>query len=247
MNQSEYAAFINTKYVEMYPRGSDLANKAPRTLIYGYTCDRDTFHVYLDERGVLNRVIYNSDGFLLSHADESTPLAAYEYSPEKRAYPEACDLAFCGLLKQAGVEIPFTTFNESRVLATWYGKRKEDLIAADLNDHLGSVFVTVDELNLPAEARYLPGSQTIELESRVSGMLTEVFDKVYRRIKYLKSDELPGWLGSLPGNVEWSIRSTLESMGYTVPPDYKLSPEVAEALRDKVKAVVLGQLYPKAA
>jgi hypothetical protein len=252
MNQAEYDNFIKAKQASRYLRGCDLQNKTPRTLIYGYTCDRHTFHVYLDGNGLLNRVIYDSDRFLVSHADESAALEASNYSPEKRAYPEACDLEFCQLLSQSGVEIPFTAFSEDRKAADWYGLRLEELTVVEPNDCLGVISLSVQDMGLKEDVSHLSDKQIASLESKVSAMLTEVFGGVYRRAKYLNSDELPKWIASLPGNIEWSVRDWFKTMGYV---EYKssyaereegftLDPAVAVSLQDKVMALMLAKLSP---
>ena len=35
-----------------------------------------------------------------------------DYVPDKRLYPEKCDYHFCKLLKEKGIDLPFTTFSE---------------------------------------------------------------------------------------------------------------------------------------
>lgn len=49
------------------------------------------------------------------------------YIPDKRLYPEACDYHFCKLLKDKGVNLPFTSYNERRTKADFYGFTLEDI------------------------------------------------------------------------------------------------------------------------
>ena len=42
--------------------------------------------------------------------------------PNKRVYPETCDIDFCHLLISSGINIPFTIFDETREQAKYYGK-----------------------------------------------------------------------------------------------------------------------------
>lgn len=89
-----------------------LQDYTDRTLIYGYTCDRDTFHIYL-EGGEVCGCIY---GF---KAEEVTPLdlkTLEQCIPNKRVYPHGCDLEFCEMLISRGIYIPFTTFSVQSLL-----------------------------------------------------------------------------------------------------------------------------------
>lgn len=103
----------------------ELQDKSDRTLIWGYTCDRDSFHVYLkDEK--LFAVTYKFGGDILNLV-EGTHIPAVSALPDKRVYPEACDLEFCNLLLSKGAEPPFTTFNDERPYKQFHGKLVENL------------------------------------------------------------------------------------------------------------------------
>lgn len=95
----------------------DLVNKNPRTLIYGYTCTRDTFHVYL-EGSRIHIVVYNST----TEVSEKIAENNYDFIPDKRVYPEKCDYEFCGLLRKKDINIPFTTWNDLEEEKQFYGK-----------------------------------------------------------------------------------------------------------------------------
>lgn len=82
-----------------------------RTLIYGYTCERKTFHVYMKNQKIYT-VIYERD-FKCGAAKPKNMRqieikSNREYVPDKRIYPEMCDYHFCCLLKERGIELPFT-------------------------------------------------------------------------------------------------------------------------------------------
>ena len=79
-----------------------------RTLLYGYTCDRNTWHVYLFESKI--NLFIKETGFHME--GEMFPIC--ELIPDKRLYPEACDLEFCEELNRRGFSLPFTTFNQRR-------------------------------------------------------------------------------------------------------------------------------------
>lgn len=87
----------------------DLYDKSDRTLIYGYTCDRETHHVYIKD-DVIHVALY--DGI------DKTPLGSVvvtcnqDYIPNKRVYSARSDFEFCALLLRHGVEIRFTEHNE---------------------------------------------------------------------------------------------------------------------------------------
>lgn len=101
---------VNILYAhDLYPYDLD------RTLLYGYTCERETFHVYLKDKQIFV-VIYNTE----YSRGKPTPKnmrrievkSNRDYVPDKRLYPERCDYHFCKLLKENSVDLPFTFFNE---------------------------------------------------------------------------------------------------------------------------------------
>lgn len=99
-----------------------------RTLLYGYTCERKTFHTYLKDMEI-HVVVYD-----VNYSGKPHPVGMKEievhsnqdYVPDKRLYPETCDYTFCKLLKRLGIELPFTTYNEDRPKANFYGFTLED-------------------------------------------------------------------------------------------------------------------------
>lgn len=105
----------------------DLANRTPRTLIFGYTVDRDTFHVYLGADGLIHILLYselwapedsNDDRprfLILSHTvgENGGVTDNARFTPSKRIYPESCDLEFCQVLRRYSVNLPFTTYSEN--------------------------------------------------------------------------------------------------------------------------------------
>jgi hypothetical protein len=101
---------------------AQLTNKTPRTLVYGYTLERQAFHVYLGHDGVIHVLVYRdlhtrdeSPRFLvLSHSGPEglETKSNHRYLPSKRAYPESCDLEFCKLLQETDAKISFTSFTE---------------------------------------------------------------------------------------------------------------------------------------
>lgn len=97
----------------------DLQNKTPRTLLYGYTVDRDTWHVYINYEGHIKTVKYAG---LAGEVEQIHPRCNKQYVPNKRLYPAKCDYEFCKLLKEAGVHLPFTTFDKMHMPDTCHGR-----------------------------------------------------------------------------------------------------------------------------
>lgn len=100
-----------------------------RTLLYGYTCDRKNFHVYLKNMEI-HTVVYGLDystGEVKPKDMREIPVVAnHDYIPDKRLYPEACDYQFCKLLKNCGFDLPFTVFTGTRPVREFYGFTLED-------------------------------------------------------------------------------------------------------------------------
>ena len=94
-------------------KGSDLQNQRPRTLLYGFTCERNSFHVYLGAYGRITKVeyAYDEDEFRRVKTEDDIRQNA-EWVPDKRLYPERCDEEFCRLLKARGIRLPFTNYDE---------------------------------------------------------------------------------------------------------------------------------------
>ena len=107
MNQHEYASLQKTENTLISV--DQLHNKSARTLLYGYTLERDTWHVYLDEDSKIKTVIYG----VVKDAPIKQINVTFndEYIPSKRLYAEKCDFEFCSLLKQHNIVLNFTTAN----------------------------------------------------------------------------------------------------------------------------------------
>ena len=85
---------MNIKEFELLKKGDiikkhiltvdDLNNKQNRTLLYGYTCNRETWHVYLKDE-VIYTVMYGGyDNIDISEVYVKTN---NDYIPNKRLYP----------------------------------------------------------------------------------------------------------------------------------------------------------------
>lgn len=127
MNPTQYELLNSTIRPEpQVVTAKCMYNQAERTLVYGYTADKDTLHVYL-EAGVIHKVVYNFKGELLLHKTERDGLMYAECAQAKRIYPETCDFDFCALLKRRGVALSFYVWANNRELAAFYGKRRAEL------------------------------------------------------------------------------------------------------------------------
>jgi len=92
-------------------------NLNPRTLLYGYTCARNTFHVYFDNKCYVNKFIYDFvyDKILFHKRYEIlTNVDLKDLVPDKRVYPESMDYEFLLILLTNQVYVPFTCYNEPR-------------------------------------------------------------------------------------------------------------------------------------
>jgi hypothetical protein len=96
-----------------------LKNQEDRTLLWGYTTERDSWHVYLED-GRIKLYTYGYPDKEIRSLDK-TLYFPEELIPSKRLYPEACDFEFCQLLMSMGASLPFTGFNKDRQIQQFYG------------------------------------------------------------------------------------------------------------------------------
>lgn len=95
-----------------------------RTLLWGYTIERDSFHVYLKDK-LIHIVTYDDkDRILKAESGFEVPVQAVK--PSKRAYPDGCDEQFCRLLIEKKQPISYTVFNERQAFQ-FHGALIEDL------------------------------------------------------------------------------------------------------------------------
>lgn len=121
MNEQQYEQFNSEEAQRNTISLDDLADKSPRTLLFGYDTSRATCHVYLDPTdGLIHVLTYTSTGpvsaekvLVLSHTSGLAGGVARneQFVPDKRLYPESCDLEFCRVLRRYDVSLPFTTFD----------------------------------------------------------------------------------------------------------------------------------------
>jgi len=92
----------------------------PGTLLWGYTPERYSHHVYVF-KNTLHLYVYESQVTPVLIRYESGDIVLKDIVPVKRLYPEACNYEFCLQLKRLGLYLPFTTFNEDREPNQYYG------------------------------------------------------------------------------------------------------------------------------
>lgn len=130
MEKSMFDMLMGVRHSEKILSISDLNDLSDRTLLYGYTCARETWHVYLKNKKIVV-VKYNNE----YTRGEPTPKnmtyievkSNHGFIPDKRLYPERCDYEFCLLLKERGISLPFTTWNDNvSEMKQYYGFTIED-------------------------------------------------------------------------------------------------------------------------
>lgn len=142
MNKAEYEKLSNSSTNSATITASVLKDRTPRTLVYGYELDRKTRHIYLSQQGDLVDVIYDHNKLLIQEKSGELVMAACV--PSKRAYPSKCDYEFCAYLAAHGVDLVYTTFEQSS------GK----LLHGELRENLINT-ITEEDLHVNAELEYL--------------------------------------------------------------------------------------------
>lgn len=119
MDKREFEALTKVEALIQGPiflRVEDFSKETDgRTLLYGYTCDRETFHVYSFFSGEIYIHVYRNIGgkaetVRLYDVSSEGLQSLQDLIPNKRLYPQYCDGEFCTYLKERGVTLPFTTW-----------------------------------------------------------------------------------------------------------------------------------------
>jgi hypothetical protein len=112
MTEDEYTELIKDANQEPRVYVSDFDGH-DRTLLYGYTCDRTSFHVYLWE-GQIWRVEYHATSLQLLFHAVADSFRAVDLIPDRRVYPEATDFQMAQRLQALGVRVPYKPFDVER-------------------------------------------------------------------------------------------------------------------------------------
>lgn len=120
MNKEQYEKLkMVEKEKEIILTAENLTDKSDRTLLYGYTTDGTSWHVYI-QNNQIHAIYYDINKVPNDLIIESNR----DFVPNKRLYPETCDFEFCKLLKEKDVYLPFTVWDEKREEKIYYGKTK---------------------------------------------------------------------------------------------------------------------------
>ena len=99
---------------------ADLTDQSERTLIYGYTTDRETHHVYIKDGAI--RVVR----YFFEKPPVLVPVTCnQDYAPGKRVYPTRSDFEFCSLLARKDVDLSYTNCDEkelTRIKGNYFGE-----------------------------------------------------------------------------------------------------------------------------
>lgn len=217
MNKTQYEVLTTIVSPEAsMAQAKALYDQSPRTLVYGYTTDKNTFHVYLAD-GKIHKVVYGYPDKLLEHKTQDANLLFEECAPNKRMYPEACDFEFCSLLRRHGVHLPFTTWNDKRERAAFYGKQLEELQTPALASVDLDIPVNAEGWNLDprrdesdmAAALLAPKLRELLLAARAANLRTLDEAVRIRDVMYLEMD-VYRHLGARDAAAEWMLVALIE-------------------------------------
>lgn len=131
MDRQQYDRYLEAAATCTEPvlRAEELT-QVERTLAYGYDTERFTWHAYL-MNAQLHVLLYRSAGaatadgrFQYQMVDhlQGQALRLDVLRPNKRVYPEHCDLEFADVMRRRDAALPFTTFDPRQ----W--ENKKDLV-----------------------------------------------------------------------------------------------------------------------
>jgi hypothetical protein len=108
----QYTALTTTPLGRSRLSAADIGGP-DRTLAFGYTADRDTWHLYL-AGGLLHRLVYDGRRGTVVHQQQSEVWATSNLVPGKRLYPESTDERFARLMRARGHDLRFRDFDARR-------------------------------------------------------------------------------------------------------------------------------------
>lgn len=123
MNKEQYNKIQQRGKSPLTISVDDFTNKKDRTLIWGYTPERDSFHVYLKDKKI-HLYVYTYVEKNILKFNSGRELEVDILIPRGRVYPEASDYEFCKKLLDMGINIPFTIFDGYREEKQFHGAIK---------------------------------------------------------------------------------------------------------------------------
>lgn len=188
----------------------DLVGVTSGTLVYGYTLDRNTFHVYLDEEQTFHRVIYDGYDICLS-SDTQKVAPPVWFQPDKRAYPNLCNPIFSDMLERMGCPLPFTTPTEHIPDSAFVGKRREELHHFEEGlFKVGFPAVTWETLGLEDVWSWRFHDRAQEaLVKAVQDAMSSAVDS-YLRTAVTENQLRPRWLLNIPQSLDFYAKRIAE-------------------------------------
>jgi hypothetical protein len=133
MKRQDFEHLYSLQQSDVMIGGSRLINC---TLLYGYTVDRETIHVYQKDLEIhhLRYSGYTDQEEILLHEYGEELPASKLLINHKKFYPESCDFLFVNKIRMIGFMPSLTTFSDERYEKVkhrvFHGKTIEDFIAA---------------------------------------------------------------------------------------------------------------------
>jgi hypothetical protein len=119
MNKEEFEILNDVRPARELITIDDLGDKSDRTLLFGFTPQRETWHVYIMDGEIIIALYNRPSG---RDPERIRPTSNEDYVPHKRLYPERCDFEFCFLLMRKGVSLPFTLWTDGIEEKKYYGE-----------------------------------------------------------------------------------------------------------------------------
>lgn len=111
MTKQELAVLLTQINPEPMVNINELPEGFEGTLVYGYTCDRHTFHVYAKD-GEIHALTYNHEGEMITHSSGKEIYGGY-CIPNKRIYRQESQFFFLSILAQKGFNSSVVDSNDT--------------------------------------------------------------------------------------------------------------------------------------
>jgi len=108
MNEKEFKE-LQTLQSPCYDVTAEEIKGPDRTLLYGYTCEKYTWHVYLKE-GEIHKLVYGYPNFFVSYT-KRYGFNLKDLVPNKRVYPWGTDFELAKRFVAASIHVPYLPFD----------------------------------------------------------------------------------------------------------------------------------------